>query len=145
MVSAASRQRDVDAGLAVDGLGDRIADRLDEAVDQRASRMPEPAAELMRPPGMKPSSSALRKRGSQRRGVGLDRGQRARDAAAHGAGHVGAVEVALGAFGVLLAQDVEADLLPGKARLCRRGGAGRACSSRGLGLLGGRLDGAGEA
>ena len=50
-------QRDVDAGLAVDGLGHRIADRLHEAIDQRRLSCV-PAAELTRPPGMNPLSSA---------------------------------------------------------------------------------------
>ena len=57
------------------------------------SRMPEPAAELIRPPGMKPRSSASRNAGLVRRGIGLDRRERACDAPAHRAGGLRPVEV----------------------------------------------------
>ena len=68
-----------------------------------------PAAELMRPAGMKPSSCACRKRRSQwaRRVLGLGLGERARHAAAH------LLDARFVALGVLLEQRVAADLLLG--------------------------------
>ena len=78
------------------------------------SRIPDPAAELIRPPGMNPSSSAFRNTGSQRRRIRLDRRQRPRDPLPHRPRRVRPVEVALGPLGVLLPQHVEAYLLPGQ-------------------------------
>ena len=70
------------------------------------------------------------------------------DAETHGAGHGGAVEVAFGALGVLLAKDVKANLLPGKGLFgaeARVGLVHRGALDWTGRLVGGRLDGARKA
>ena len=108
-------ERGVDAGLAVDHLGDGVAHRLHEAVDEGggergAGRGVDAArgneAALLR---LEEARFPLRSPG-----LGLGGGQRAR----HAGAHLGAR--ALAALGVLFQQHVARDLLVGEGR-----GAGR--------------------
>ena len=108
-------ERDVDAGLAVDGLGDRIAHRLHEAVDQRDVADPRARRRVDPPAGDEAVLERLQEHGlpgaaGSASTAASARATRRRTARAI----VRAVEVALGALGVLLAQDVEAHLLPGQ-------------------------------
>src|SRR5439155_22121167 len=77
-------ERDVDAGVAVLGLGDRVADRLHEAVDQggaeRGAGGRVDAAGRHEGAALRVEEAALPLRAQRGR---LDRGERARDARTH--------------------------------------------------------------
>ena len=109
-------QRDVDAGLAVDGLGDRIAHRLHEAVDQRDVADPGARGRVDPPARDEAVLERLEEHGLPPCRLRLDLGEGAGHPQPHRPRHLRAVELALGALGVLLAQDVDAHLLPGKRR-----------------------------
>jgi hypothetical protein len=103
-------ERDVNPGLAVHRLGDRVADRLHEAVDKGG-------LEWGARGGIYPAArdEAVLERFVEnrlpRRRVLLDRGERARHSPAH------VFDAFLPALGVFLQQHVERDLLRGKRKL----------------------------
>ena len=109
MVSAACGQRGVDAGLAVDRLDDRVADRLHEAVDQGGLEVGagggvdaagRDEAVFLRPQEARfPVGAVL---------LLLDLGEGTGDALAH------VVDVGFLALGVLLDQHLAGDFLLGE-------------------------------
>ncbi len=100
------RQRGIDARLAVDDLGDRIADRLDEAVDERC-REARPGGGIDAPGGNESILLSLQELRFPVCAlvVGLDRGQRAGNATAD------VLDRAFAALRVFLDQHLGADLL----------------------------------
>ena len=88
-------QRDVDAGLAVDRLRDRITHGLHEAVDQRHVAQPRPGGGADPPAGDEPRLQRLEEQRLPDLRLGLDLGQRPRDPSPHRPRHVRAVELAL--------------------------------------------------
>jgi hypothetical protein len=102
----------VDAGLAIDRVGDRIAHRLHEAVDQRDLGDARARRRVDPPAGDEALLERLEKHRLPARRIVLAGGQSPGDARPNRAGHVGSVQIALRSLRVFLAQHVEADLLP---------------------------------
>ena len=131
-------QRDVDAGPAINRLGNRVADGLHETIDQ---------GRLQVGAGGGIHASARNESADQRfeerrlpaRGIVLDRGQRARYPAPH------VVSGLLVAFSVLFQQHIDADLLLRQGELGIVGFHFRALISTGIHCRYGRILPAGRA
>ena len=103
-------QRYIDAGLAVDHFGYRIAHRLHKAVDQRRAQL-RAGRRVDAPPGDEPALEHFEKQRLPIAGIGFHGGERTRHAAAH------ILDRGLATFGVLLEQHVDADLLWRKQKI----------------------------